>query len=192
MNDPLRNCTPVYWLEHFNQCRKGKNLTFVRPTGHWMWTYVYVEEIFTQVGLILTWKDRCGSYTYKCTFLGPKHWVTKLITDIIIHFSQQHPNLSQLSFYYILPWESLNLGERSFFGCFWSAVSLQPLLPRVPGKWPKILIWLLFCERYLCITAMWKGYHVNDIMHILITGWGIITLQLWDFNLQNSVWVPQG
>lgn len=70
------------------------------------WTYSYMK------------KNRCGSYTHKCTFPGPKHCVTKLITDFIAHFSQQHHSLSQLSFYYIWPWESLNLGEGSFFAAF--------------------------------------------------------------------------
>lgn len=55
MKHPLSNYTPVSRLEHFNQFRKGKILTFVRPAGCWIdvWTYVYVEEIFTQIGLIL-------------------------------------------------------------------------------------------------------------------------------------------
>lgn len=120
MKHPLSNYTPVTRLEHFNPFRKGRILTFVRLARHWMdvWTYVYVKEMFTQVGLVLTQKDMCGSYTYKCTFSGPKHRVTTLTADLITHFSQQHHSLSQLSFYYILPSESLNLGEDSFLAAF--------------------------------------------------------------------------
>lgn len=171
MKCPLSNYMEFSRLEPFHQLRNENVLIFVRPTGCWidLWTNVYVKEIFSQVGRVPKWKDKSGRYKYKWTDLGQSTVSQSWFQTSLPILANSIKGWGSIHLLYIALTE-FKFRRRIFFDWFWSAVSLQPLLPQAPGKWPEILIWLLFCGICLCITEMWKGYHFNDIMHIFITG----------------------